>query len=409
MDKVVQEFTNEVSSAVYKHTFVKLILSKRVLDNQDLNKIVVRYVELNGVQNLQFVYKYDRQDVAKNFTVDEGVKQLQSIIGNNFLDNNLYTTKEDLQLKYNNKHEGKIFKKKPTFTTAADGSHDEAKKRLLNTKQSVYFKSLGITDNKGEIIPSMSAKYKQVEKFVEIIDSLADSIKDCSPVKIADMGSCKGYLTFATYDYLTNTRELTVDMKGVETQENLVKFCNNIAQKSSFGGLEFVQSNISDYKPGNLDMLIALHACDTATDDAIYLGIQSNAKLIVVSPCCHKQIRQQMKITESNVLEPALKYGVVMERMAELLTDSLRVLILNKNGYKTKLFEFIEPEFTSKNTIITAEKGAMPSAEEQAKLQAQIDAIKNKFGIKYHYLEKLIENPTDQSWRILNAQCAKNE
>ena len=409
MDKVVQEFTNEVSSAVYKHTFVKLILSKRVLDNQDLNKIVVRYVELNGVQNLQFVYKYDRQDVAKNFTVDEGVKQLQSIIGNNFLDNNLYTTKEDLQLKYNNKHEGKIFKKKPTFTTAADGSHDEAKKRLLNTKQSVYFKSLGITDNKGEIIPSMSAKYKQVEKFVEIIDSLADSIKDCSPVKIADMGSGKGYLTFATYDYLTNTRELTVDMKGVETQENLVKFCNNIAQKSSFGGLEFVQSNISDYKPGNLDMLIALHACDTATDDAIYLGIQSNAKLIVVSPCCHKQIRQQMKITESNVLEPALKYGVVMERMAELLTDSLRVLILNKNGYKTKLFEFIEPEFTSKNTIITAEKGAMPSAEEQAKLQAQIDAIKNKFGIKYHYLEKLIENPTDQSWRILNAQCAKSE
>ncbi len=409
MDKVVMEFTNEVSSAVYKHTFVKLILSKRVLDNQDLNKIVVRYVELNGEPNLQFVYKYDRQDVTKNFTVDEGIKQLQSIIGNNFLDNNLFTTKEDLQLKYNNKHEGKIFKKKPTFTTAADGSHDEAKKRLLDSKKSVYFKSLGITDNKGEIIPSMNAKYKQVEKFVEIIDSLADSVKDCSPVKIADMGCGKGYLTFATYDYLTNNRELTVDMKGVETQENLVKFCNNIAQKASFGGLEFVQSNISDYKPGNLDMLIALHACDTATDDAIYLGIQSGAKLMVVSPCCHKQIRQQMKITDSNVLEPALKYGVVMERMAELLTDSLRVLILNKHGYKTKLFEFVEPEFTSKNTIITAEKGATPSADVQAKIQAQIDAIKNKFGIKYHYLEKLIENPTDQSWRILNAQCAKSE
>ncbi len=409
MDKVVMEFTNEVSSAVYKHTFVKLILSKRVLDNQDLNKIVVRYVELNGEPNLQFVYKYDRQDVTKNFTVDEGIKQLQSIIGNNFLDNNLFTTKEDLQLKYNNKHEGKIFKKKPTFTTAADGSHDEAKKRLLDSKKSVYFKSLGITDNKGEIIPSMNAKYKQVEKFVEIIDSLADSVKDCSPVKIADMGCGKGYLTFATYDYLTNNRELTVDMKGVETQENLVKFCNNIAQKASFGGLEFVQSNISDYKPGNLDMLIALHACDTATDDAIYLGIQSGAKLMVVSPCCHKQIRQQMKITDSNVLEPALKYGVVMERMAELLTDSLRVLILNKHGYKTKLFEFVEPEFTSKNTIITAEKGATPSADVQAKIQAQIDAIKNKFGIKYHYLEKLIENPVDQSWRILNAQCAKSE
>ena len=409
MDKVLTEFIDKLRSAIKKRTYVKLLLTKRVLENQDLNKIVVRYVELNGKPNLQFVYKYDRNDEAKNFTIEDGIIQLQSIIGNNFLDNILYTTKEDLNLRYNNKNEGKIIKTKPTFTEAADGSHDEAKKRLLNTKKSVYFKSLGITDQKGEIIPSMNAKYKQVEKFVEIIDSLADNVKDCSPVKIADMGCGKGYLTFATYDYLTNTRELTVDMKGVETQENLVKFCNNIAQKATFGGLEFVQSNINDFKADKLDMLIALHACDTATDDAIYLGMQANAKLIIVSPCCHKQIRQQMKITSSNVLEPALKYGIVMERMAELLTDSLRVLILNKNGYKTKLFEFIEPEFTSKNNIITAEKGEMPSAEEQAKIQAQIDAIKNKFGIKFHYLEKLIENPTDQSWRILNAQCAKSE
>jgi hypothetical protein len=409
MDKVLTEFIDKLRSAIKKRTYVKLLLTKRVLGNQDLNKIVVRYVELNGKPNLQFVYKYDRNDEAKNFTIEDGIIQLQSIIGNNFLDNILYTTKEDLNLRYNNKNEGKIIKTKPTFTEAADGSHDETKKRLLNTKKSVYFKSLGITDQKGEIIPSMNAKYKQVEKFVEIIDSLADNVKDCSPVKIADMGCGKGYLTFATYDYLTNTRELTVDMKGVETQENLVKFCNNIAQKATFGGLEFVQSNINDFKADKLDMLIALHACDTATDDAIYLGMQANAKLIIVSPCCHKQIRQQMKITSSNVLEPALKYGIVMERMAELLTDSLRVLILNKNGYKTKLFEFIEPEFTSKNNIITAEKGEMPSAEEQAKIQAQIDAIKNKFGIKFHYLEKLIENPTDQSWRILNAQCAKSE
>ncbi|MBO7462207.1 MAG: SAM-dependent methyltransferase [Bacteroidales bacterium] len=409
MDKVLTEFIDKLRSAIKKRTYVKLLLTKRVLGNQDLNKIVVRYVELSGKPNLQFVYKYDRNDEAKNFTIEDGIVQLQSIIGNNFLDNILYTTKEDLNLRYNNKNEGKIIKTKPTFTEAADGSHDEAKKRLLNTKKSVYFKSLGITDQKGEIIPSMNAKYKQVEKFVEIIDTLADNVKDCSPVKIADMGCGKGYLTFATYDYLTNTRELTVDMKGVETQENLVKFCNNIAQKATFGGLEFVQSNINDFKADKLDMLIALHACDTATDDAIYLGMQANAKLIIVSPCCHKQIRQQMKITSSNVLEPALKYGIVMERMAELLTDSLRVLILNKNGYKTKLFEFIEPEFTSKNNIITAEKGEMPSAEEQGKIQAQIDAIKNKFGIKFHYLEKLIENPTDQSWRVLNAQCAKSE
>ena len=154
-------------------------------------------------------------------------------------------------------------------------------------------------------------------------------------------------------------------------------------------------------------MLIALHACDTATDDALYLGMKANSKVIVVAPCCHKQIRNQMKISENNVLYPALQYGILLERQAELITDSLRAMILNKYGYKTKIFEFVEYDNTSKNIIITAEKDKELSKEEQDKIQKQIDALKNKFGIKYHYLEQLIENPVDQSWRIYNAQCAR--
>ncbi|MCQ2974425.1 MAG: SAM-dependent methyltransferase [Bacteroidales bacterium] len=409
MDNAVKEFIDKVSSSVYKKIFVKLILAKRVLENQEMNKIEVKYVEIKSQPNLQFIYKYDRNDVTKNFSIEEAEKQLNAMIGNNFLDINLFTTKEDVELKYNNKHIAKIYTKKPTFSQAADGSHDECKKRRLDTKNSVYLKSLGITDNKGEIIPSMSAKFKQVEKFVEIVDTLSDSFKDCKPIKIVDTGCGKGYLTFATYDYLTNVKEMEVEMQGVETQDNLVKFCNNLAQKSNFSGLSFVQSNINDFKPDNIDVLIALHACDTATDDAIYLGIKAQAKVIIVAPCCHKQIRNQMKITENNVLDPILKYGILLERQAELITDGLRALILNLNGYKTKVFEFVEYDNTSKNLIITAEKGKIPSDEEQQKIKAQISAIKNKFGIKYHYLEKLIENPVDQSWRILNAQCAKSE
>jgi uncharacterized protein YaaW (UPF0174 family) len=407
MDKVVQEFTEKVSSSVYKGTFVKLVLGKRVLDNQELNKIVVRYVKLQEKPNLQFVYKYVRQDVTKNFSVEDGVRQLETIIGNNFLSVVLFTTKEDWELKYNNKHVPKIYKQKPSFTEAADGQHDQVKKRLIETKDNVYLKSLGITDQKGEVIPSMNAKFRQVEKFVEIIDSLAGSLKDIPLVKIADMGCGKGYLTFAVYDYLTNNLDMHVDMQGVETQDSLVKFCNNTAQKALFGGLKFYCSNINDFKVEKLDMLIALHACDTATDDAIYMGLKSNAKVIIVAPCCHRQIRNQMKITVNNVLFPALKYGILLERQAELITDSLRALILTKHGYKTKVFEFVEYDNTSKNLIITAEKGEELPKEEQDKIQAQIDAIKNKFGIKFHYLEKLIENPIDQSWRILNAQCYK--
>lgn len=407
MDPVIKEFTDKVASAVSNGTFVKLILGKKALASQDINKIAVKFVVLQDKPNLQFVYKYDRSDVTKNFTVEEATSQLISLIGNNFLDIILYTTKENLELKFNKKRVAKLYKQKPTFSQAADGSHDDSKKRFIDSKNSIYLKSLGITDPKGEINPSMSAKYKQVEKFVEIIDTLTDTIKSSSPIKIADMGCGKGYLTFATYDYLANSKKLNVNMEGVETQQQLVNFCNDIAEKSSFGGLKFVKSNINEYKPESLDILIALHACDTATDDALYLGIKSNAKVIVVAPCCHKQIRKQMKISDNNVLEPVLKYGLLLERQAELITDAIRAMILNKNGYKTKVFEFVEYDNTAKNLIITAEKGEMPSKEEQEKIQAQIDAIKLKFGISYHYLEKLIENPIDQSFRILNAQCIK--
>ncbi len=361
MDKALTEFIDKLRSAIKKRTYVKLLLTKRVLGNQDLNKIVVRYVELSGKPHLQFVYKYDRNDEAKNFPLEDGITQLQSIIGNNFLDNILYTTKEDLNLRYNS-NGGKIVKAKPTFTEAADGSHDEAKKRLLDTKKSVYFKSLGITDNKGDIIPSMNAKYKQVEKFVEIIDSLADNVKDCSPVKIADMGCGKGYLTFATYDYLTNNRELAVDMKGVETQENLVKFCNNIAQKSSFGGLEFVQSNINDYKPGNLDILIALHACDTATDEALARGVEWRARYIVSAPCCQHELQKTLGQTgaDTSAFAGVLRHGILRERLCDILTDSFRAMILRILGFKTQVVEFVSPDATARNILLRAEYGVKP-------------------------------------------------
>jgi len=135
MDKVIKEFTDKVSSSVYKGTFVKLILTKRVLENQEMNKIIIKYVKIQDKPNLQFVYKYDRNDVTKNFSVEEAEKQLQAMIGNNFLDNILYTTAEDWELKYNNKRVPKLYKQKPTFHQAADGSHNETKKRLLDAKK----------------------------------------------------------------------------------------------------------------------------------------------------------------------------------------------------------------------------------------------------------------------------------
>ena len=174
---------------------------------------------------------------------------------------------------------------------------------------------------------------------------------DCSKTQhIVDMGSGKGYLTFALYDYLKNSLKLNIKMIGVELRPELVNLCTEIRESCGFNGLEFVSKNINNFKSDEVDILIALHACDTATDSAIFKGIKSNANLIVCAPCCHKQVRRDMKSrSKFNLIT---KHGIFKERLAEMLTDTLRTLIMEKEGYKTKAFEFISNEHTRKNIML---------------------------------------------------------
>src|SRR5262249_28255295 len=160
--------------------------------------------------------------------------------------------------------------------------------------------------------------------------------------RIVDMGSGKGYLTFAAYDYFRNVLGLDVEITGVDVKGDLIAKCNEIAIASDFHNLKFVVGGISDFDIEAVDILIALHACNTATDEAIYKGIEANASLIVVAPCCHQELRPQIKAPE--ILRDVLKHGVMLERTAEFVTDALRSLLLERSGYSTKLFEFVPVE-----------------------------------------------------------------
>jgi hypothetical protein len=204
------------------------------------------------------------------------------------------------------------------------------------------------------------------------------------------MGSGKGYLTFALYDHLTATPVRTISVTGVEAREDLVLFCNKTAQKAGFDGLRFVRGTIDSYDAAGADLLIALHACDTATDDAIYKGIRADAKLIIVAPCCHKQIRREMeKGAADSSLEPMLRHGIFLERQAEMATDTLRALLLERHGYAVKAFEFISDSHTPKNVMIVAErkKGA---AKDIDAVTRRIESFKQLLGIRFHYLETLL-------------------
>lgn len=199
------------------------------------------------------------------------------------------------------------------------------------------------------------------------------------------MGSGKGYLTFALYDFLWRIKKLDVRVTGIELRQGLVDFCNEKAKKCGFEKLQFINQRIEEYDDKHIDVLIALHACDTATDDALAKAIAAKSNLIVCAPCCHKQVRQQVKGKAQE--SPLLKYGIFQERQFEMVTDTIRALILEQHGYQSKVFEFVSNEHTRKNIMLIGAKSKQTDPD-QAK--EKIKELKKEYHIDFQYLEQLV-------------------
>lgn len=393
-----QTFIDFFRKSISENTFIKITFSKKRNQNLDLKNVFIKLIELKKQTFLSFVYRSSFNDITKNLEIEEGIIEIENLFKTNFLIINLLTTEKNIELKTNKKNIPKIIIKKSRFLQVPDKNHDNKKNRKIDLSKN-YLKKLGITNSEGTLIKNMSDKYRQIEKFIEIFENLISNTKPEEKIKIVDMGAGKGYLTFSLYDYLSNIQSYNIEIKGIETQQKLVDICNQIAQEENFTNLSFEKNTIENYSNEKIDILIALHACDTATDDAIYKGIKSNAQIIIVAPCCHKQIRKQ--INKQNILSSVTKHGILLERQAEILTDSLRALILEQNSYKSNVFEFISSEHTGKNLMITAIK--TNKSEKESKYQ-EIEELKKYFGIEYHYLEKLLSEE-DGDWKNQNPIC----
>jgi SAM-dependent methyltransferase len=237
----------------------------------------------------------------------------------------------------------------------------------------------------------MAAKFKQINRFVEL---LAPLVKDAPlppdrPVEVADMGCGKGYLTFAAWQHLRDVARRPAQVRGIELRTELVELCNRTARECGCGGLEFAAGTIADTPAAKLDILIALHACDTATDDAIAKGIAAGAALIVVAPCCHQELSPQL--TAPAVLAPALRHGIFHERQAEFVTDALRTLLLEWAGYDTQAFEFISTEHTAKNLMIAAVRRTPPPDREAA--AARVRDLAAFYGVRRQHLAAALGFP----------------
>ncbi len=386
-----EQFISSLSESILDNTFIKISLGNYKGSEEGLKNIYIKRVLIKRVENLSFTYRYKTRDIVKNYKIEEGIKLIREAIENGFRITTLFTNEYDLIMEILNNQKVTIRKINPTSKNSAISlDHDHSKKRLIESQGKGYLHELKITDAEGNVYKNAQDKYKQINHYVDILSSLIKEIPKEKLKKVVDMGSGKGYLTFALYDYLTNVLNLETSVTGVEFRPDMVELCNNIAEKTGLENLNFTEGTIENYDSTDTNILIALHACDTATDDAIYKGITAQADLIVVAPCCHKQIRREMeKNKASNELDFLMKYGIFLERQAEMITDGIRAMILEYFGYKTKVFQFISDAHTPKNVLVVGIKGKI-NVKKQIEILEKLKVTKEYFGIGYHHLERLV-------------------
>ncbi len=388
-NKYQKQWLEQLRESWAAESFIKLSLGNYKGDDGTLKKILVACVKIKQADYLQFVYRHKTKDITKNYSFASGFSMIEDFLKRDFHIATLFTTSSEIV--YENIHNKKYTykSKEPQKEAQPSKQHDREKFRYIKST-SPYLYKLGIANKNGEILKSRQDKYKQINHFISIVAPGIKQLVNKQRIDIVDMGSGKGYLTFALFDYMRNSLSLNTYVTGVEMRQELVDICTDVAQSCSFDTLSFTCNTIDNYSFDHIDVLIALHACDVATDHAIAKGIQANARLIVTAPCCHKQIRQELeKSKKPHALQNLMRHGIYLEKQAEMLTDSIRTLILEQYGYRVKVMEFVSDKHTPKNVMLFAEKTKSLNTPSLQKA-AQIIEDMSYFGIERHALVDLL-------------------
>ncbi len=377
------KFDQLLRDAILGGTLVKLTLGKPSGGDRSLKNLFVRPVLLKSGQRFAFVWRHATKDVTKNYEVKEALELLGRLIGSEFLDAHLFSTTHSAQLE-TGPGSSRLHVKTVTGKQAPASGNDREKRRPIDANEP-WLRALGVTGSHGKPVAPMLDKFRQIEKFAEILGHLIGeaALPRDGRLRVFDMGCGKGYLTFAASELLGEG----ADVVGVESRKELVDFCNKTAADLGFGTrLSFRTGSISDTAIDGANILIALHACDTATDDALAKAINAGTSLVVVAPCCQKEVRPQ--VIPPPVLAASLKHGIFEDRHAEFATDALRALLLEWAGYKTRVIEFISTEHTAKNLMITAIK-SRPSGD--TKTAERIRELAAFYGIRRQALARQLD------------------
>lgn len=275
--------------------------------------------------------------------------------------------------------------------------HNRTKNYILREGTPVGFLiDLSLMTKEGRIVKSGYDKYKQINRFLEFVEDVADKLPSDREVNVLDFGCGKSYLTFAVYYYLRELRGLDVRITGLDLKEDVIEKCNGLRDKYGYDKLDFICGDVATYEPsGKIDLMMTLHACDTATDYALYNAVRWGAKVILSVPCCQHEVNKQI---DSKILQPVMRYGIIKERMSALITDAVRAELLRACGYDVQLLEFIDMEHTPKNILIRAvfnnsDSGVKPDGTEHTpSLPPELNEMLNEMKIKPALYRLLFNN-----------------
>jgi SAM-dependent methyltransferase len=366
-----------------KTVIYSVLSNRKTKDENDFNKVNIKPVMIKDELKYQFTYEYKTKVIHKNLTNEESIKEINLLLEESFKQGVLFSKDGDYHILISKKGKVNILKKKAS-KEEGDLNHNRVKTYIIEEGVPCDFLiRLGVMTEKGKVVAKRYDKFRQINRFLEMVSDIIPKIKTDGHLNIVDFGCGKSYLTFALYHYLVNILNLDINIVGLDLKEDVITFCNEVAEDLNYRNLKFTYGDIKDFEEfKTVDMVVTLHACDTATDAALVKAVNWDAQAILSVPCCQHELLNKI---HNDVMAPMENHGIIKEKLASLVTDSLRANVLEILGYQVQLLEFIDMEHTPKNILIRAIRGDNTKTKESVDKYIK---FKEFWGLNDLYIEK---------------------
>lgn len=396
-----------LAQSLNNRTFQRLILSQQIQITRDnAEKVTVRPIELGGATTYQWTGRVGSREVHENLSADQFRQRAKAVFGEIYGDAHLYTREADYTLRKKPNGPLKVKRAPSSLSPQTPAEHNREKQYLIPAGTVCPFLvEVGVMQPDGKVRPTMYHKFRQINRYLEFVNDILPMLPAEGQLNVVDFGCGKSYLTFALHHLLTSIHGRVVSIVGLDLKEDVIEDCSQIAKRLKCEGLRFEVGRIESFDPSQLSvgdvgkectvhLTVSLHACDTATDDALAAAIRWNSDAILAVPCCQHELHQML---DRNVLPSLTGYGILKERFASMATDALRARLLETRGYKTQILEFIEMEHTPKNLLLRAVRRKQPDPDGEAFRLSAYESLKSDLSIDSWHLERALLRPEKQA------------